>query len=154
VTLWLPATQAAAAIADTAEPACPGRLDGRRHVLVVDDDALVRRTMIHSLADAGFVLSDAADGAGALDHIDSGGTVDILLTDLVMPGMNGLELIRAAHRRRPGLPAILLTGHMGVVEDDEPGARGKVIVLRKPVPPAQLAARLTAALEGNSRATG
>jgi signal transduction histidine kinase/ActR/RegA family two-component response regulator len=153
VTLWLPATQAAA-VADAAEPAVPAALDGRRHVLVVDDDALVRRTMIHSLADAGFVLSDAADGAGALDHIDSGRTVDILLTDLVMPGMNGLELIRAAHRRRPGLPAILLTGHMGVVEDDEPGARGDVIVLRKPVPPAQLAARLAAALEGNSRVTG
>jgi len=68
--------------------------------------------------------------------------------------MNGLELIRAAHRRRPGLPAILLTGHMGVVEDDEEGARGEVIVLRKPVPPAELAARLAAALEGNSRATG
>jgi signal transduction histidine kinase/ActR/RegA family two-component response regulator len=153
VTLWLPATQAAA-VPDIAEPAVPAAVDGRRHVLVVDDDALVRRTMIHALADAGFVLSDAADGAGALDHIDSGRTVDILLTDLVMPGMNGLELIRAAHRRRPGLPAILLTGHMGVVEDDKPGARGKVIVLRKPVPPAQLAARLTAALEGNSRATG
>jgi len=153
VTLWLPATQAAA-VADAAEPAVPAALDGRRHVLVVDDDALVRRTMIHSLADAGFVLSDAADGAGALDHIDSGRTVDILLTDLVMPGMNGLELIRAAHRRRPGLPAILLTGHMGVVEDDEQGARGDVIVLRKPVPPAQLAARLAAALEGNSRVTG
>jgi signal transduction histidine kinase/CheY-like chemotaxis protein len=152
VTLWLPATLAAAAVADTAEPAVPAGRDGRPHVLVVDDDALVRRTMIHALADAGFVLSDAADGAGALDHIDSGGTVDILLTDLVMPGMNGLELIRAAHRRRPGLPAILLTGHMGVVEDDEQGTRGEVIVLRKPVPPAQLAARLTAALD--SRATG
>jgi CheY-like chemotaxis protein len=65
-----------------------------------------------------------------------------------MPGMNGLELIREVQRRKPALPMILLTGHIGdiaVASIDHVGG-DRVTLLQKPVSPAELAARLTAAI--------
>ena len=96
----------------------------------------------------GFVISGAEDGLEALARIDRGEVVDILLTDFAMPGMNGVELISAARHRRPRLPAILLTGHMGDVSAAVAGGAeaGQFILLRKPVRPAELTARLSAAL--------
>jgi DNA-binding NtrC family response regulator len=61
--------------------------------------------------------------------------------------MNGLDLIREVHRRRPTLPAILLTGHVGGIAAAPFGAMGdRVTVLQKPVRPAELAALLAACM--------
>jgi CheY-like chemotaxis protein len=72
--------------------------------------------------------------------------VEALITDFSMPGMNGLDLIREMRKRRPTLPAILLTGHVGDIAEAElshPTA-DKIVVLQKPVRPAELAGRLAA----------
>ena len=58
----------------------------------------------------------AESGAEALAHFDSGAPVDAMVTDFAMPGMNGLDLIRAAQVRNPELPSFLLTGHVGDIE--------------------------------------
>ena len=80
----------------------------------------------------------------------AGWPLDLLITDLTMPGMSGLEVIRAAQRRWPGLPAILLTGSVGEAVDlaiyDSP-AGDNVVLLRKPVSDAQLADRVGALLD-------
>ncbi len=78
--------------------------------------------------------------------MDAGEPVDLLVTDLSMPGMNGLLLINEARRRMPSLPALLLTGYAdaGVQFD---GEREKTTtLLRKPIIDEELAARAAALL--------
>jgi signal transduction histidine kinase/ActR/RegA family two-component response regulator len=123
-----------------------------RHVLVVDDDELVREVVVMSLANAGFATAGAEDASRALAYLDQGRAADALITDFSMPGMNGLDLIREVHRRRPTLPAILLTGHVGGIAAAPFAAMGdRVTVLQKPVRPAELAARLAACMVQTNR---
>ena len=85
-------------------------------MLVVDDDAGVRAVLCAALAERGHAVAEAGSAAPALARLDAEGgrPVDALVTDLAMPGgMDGLPLIREAQRRRPGLPAVLVTGHVG-----------------------------------------
>jgi signal transduction histidine kinase/CheY-like chemotaxis protein len=149
VTLWLPQTNEAVAAASPAAPAPAAREPAARpHVLLVDDDELVRETMIESLADSGFHILGADSAPAALAHIDRGAAVDVLVSDFSMPGMNGVDLIRAAQARRPGLAAILLTGHVGDINTAIPegDASGRFILLRKPIRAAELAQSFALAL--------
>jgi CheY-like chemotaxis protein len=120
----------------------------RRHVLVVDDDQLVREVLMLSLEDAGFVVVGAESGAEALAHINSGASVDAMVTDFAMPGMDGIELVRAAQVRNPKLPSFLLTGHVGDIEasSGQRGPKARFTLLQKPIRPAQLARILAEAL--------
>jgi CheY-like chemotaxis protein len=63
------------------------------------------------LEEAGHAVAAVGTGAEALTMLDAGEAVDLLISDLSMPGMDGLELIRQAQDRRPGLPTVLITGH-------------------------------------------
>lgn len=80
-------------------------------ILLVDDDAAVRDLLAEELIRRDFHVEQAEEGASALEHLGDGGAVDLLVSDLSMPGMDGLALITAVQQRRPGLPAILLTGY-------------------------------------------
>ena len=117
-------------------------------VLVVDDDEFVREVMAASLEDAGYAVVEADSGAQALTLLRADTRVDVLLSDLTMPGMDGLQLIRAAQEIRPGLPAILLTGYTGAGASLAVGAtvEGTFALLRKPVTGAQLTERIAAML--------
>jgi CheY-like chemotaxis protein len=155
VTLWLPQTDIAATAPPTIAPASalqPATFDtnktSERRILVVDDDEMVRETLISSLEEAGFLTLSAKDGERALEHFDHSAGIDALVTDFSMPGMNGLELIRRVHARKPDLPAILLTGHVGDIVSEAGASRDKRITLfQKPIPPSQLAQRLTKVLD-------
>jgi signal transduction histidine kinase/CheY-like chemotaxis protein len=147
VTLWLPETEAEPrAVADampiSADPPVGG-LAGRR-VLVVDDDEQVREGLMIALQDAGYVTLSAEDGQTALHHMDGAAGLDALITDFSMPGLNGLDLIHAAQARRPGLPAILLTGYVGDVPADAfQSLQGKPFaLLLKPAQPVRVLAQL------------
>jgi signal transduction histidine kinase/CheY-like chemotaxis protein len=146
-TLWLPRADADLPARPKPSPPAQG-VRAQRHVLLVDDDDLVRDAMIDSLADSGFVLIGAANARAALAHIDRGARIDVLVSDFSMPGMNGIDLIRAAQLRRPGLAAILLTGHVAdVTSHPDGGEGGNFILVRKPVRAAELARCFAAALE-------
>jgi signal transduction histidine kinase/ActR/RegA family two-component response regulator len=149
VNIWLPQRGEVARPRAAETPATTAGLDGKQRVLVVDDDDLVREVVRLSLEEAGFATEGAEDASRALDYLDQGKTVDALITDFAMPGMNGLELIREVQRRKPTLPTILLTGHVGdlAAAPMEPAVRGRVIILQKPVRPAELAERLNLAME-------
>lgn len=132
-----------------AEPADRGpqpetalRTTGR--VLLVDDDASVREVVAAGLRDAGYQVIEAESAAAALAVIDRGDDVDILVTDLVMPGMRGSDLLAEARRRRPSLPVVLVTGFPGEMDRriEEQGCS----LLRKPFRSAELAAILAASL--------
>ena len=148
VSVWLP--QAAdgtagpsAAPADdsgaTGADACVSR------ILVVDDDPLVLETLAAQLEDEGFAVTTAAGGRQALALLDGGLAVDALVSDLSMPGMDGVSLILEAQARRPTLPAVVLTGYAG---DGVSLALGRQIngpfaLMRKPSPGTELAARIS-----------
>ena len=115
------------------------------HCLIVDDSRTIRRVERKMIEALGFDACEAEDGHDALAQCAVEMPALVLL-DWVMPNMDGLAVIRAAHELRPGLPAVLLTGYAGDL-DTMAGARtGSYELVRKPVSPSQLAARVTAIL--------
>ncbi len=165
VSLWLPRATGAARGPDPrrarddedqqSAAAGPGA-----SLLVVDDEAGVRAVLCAALAERGHAVAEAGSAAPALARFDAGGgrPVDALVTDLVMPGgMDGLALIREARRRRPGLPAVLITGHVGDAVRgtlEEAAVTGPFAVLRKPVSPEALEAQVAALLRGRAGPSG
>ena len=153
VSIWLPqADGAAPGRPDTIAPSPAGvaaDLDRKRYILVVDNNELVREVLMMSLEEAGFAAEGAEDASRALVYMDQQQAVDALITDFTMPGMTGLDLIREVRRRKPTLPTILLTGHVGDIAtapiDRTVGSR--VIVLQKPVRTGELIDRLAAAID-------
>jgi two-component system, cell cycle sensor histidine kinase and response regulator CckA len=79
-------------------------------VLVVDDEEPVRKFVERVLREAGYETRVAADGPEALEVAKSGPAVDILVTDLMMPQMNGDELVRRLRQEEPALKVLYLTG--------------------------------------------
>ena len=96
---------------DQGKPAISDFKNTGRRVLLVDDDTLVRETVASQLEESGFVVTATGSAEQALSLLRSGGQVDCLVTDLSMPGMDGVTLIKLAHRDHPNLPAVLLTGY-------------------------------------------
>lgn len=77
---------------------------GTPRLLLVDDDDVMRRSSVRFLARAGFEVISVGSGAEALEAVDAGIRVDVAVVDLEMPGMDGIELLRALRTRRPELP--------------------------------------------------
>jgi two-component system cell cycle sensor histidine kinase/response regulator CckA len=81
-------------------------------VLVVDDEAAVRRFASRVLARDGFEVLEAVDGAEALELFQNGNPpVDLVVSDIVMPRLNGVELTEALSRTHPSIPVILMSGY-------------------------------------------
>jgi signal transduction histidine kinase/CheY-like chemotaxis protein len=155
VTMWFPVAEgiARAAAPDAASDAAPAASAVVRHaharLLLIDDDAIVREVMVEQMEAAGFVVMPAESANAALALIDSGEPVDLMVSDLSMPDMDGLELIREAQRRRPGLPAVLLTGfasNAAEIAVDGAGS-GTFSLLRKPIASRHLVERIMALLD-------
>ena len=81
----------------------------RDTIMVVDDDPDSRETLAWLLDQSGYLVEVVGDGALALSRLERR-LPDLLVTDLEMPGMSGLDLIRKVHARYPSLPVILVTG--------------------------------------------
>lgn len=89
----------------------PGSLLANRHVLVVEDVDVVRRTVVAGLQRAGARVTAVTDGCHALEFLASGVPIDIVLTDLIMPRMGGLELARELDKKFPDLPIVFMSGY-------------------------------------------
>jgi CheY-like chemotaxis protein len=88
------------------------RLVGTESILVAEDEDALRSYTSEILRELGYRVLEAGNGAAALEILDRGHHVDLLLTDVVMPGgLNGRQLADEAMRRRPGLKAIFMTGY-------------------------------------------
>jgi nitrogen-specific signal transduction histidine kinase/ActR/RegA family two-component response regulator len=144
VTLWLPQTAAPPAAAPRPAPSETVRAHAPRRILLVDDDAEVRTVLADQLEAAGYRVLAARTGPEALTLLDQGAAADLLMSDLSMPDMGGIELIAEARRRRPGLPAILLTGF---ATDAAEFSEGAFSVVQKPVETSALGERIEALLE-------
>jgi CheY-like chemotaxis protein len=98
--------------ATTAEVADHPRSDQGETVLVVDDEASLRLLMTDILADLGYSALEAADSAAGLKILMSDVRIDLLITDVGLPGgMNGRQVADAARVRRPGLKVLFITGY-------------------------------------------
>jgi CheY-like chemotaxis protein len=123
----------------------------KRTVLVVEDEDAVRRFACTLLSKAGYAVLDAPNGETALALLDSHrGEVDLLLTDVIMPGMMGTRLAEEARRRRPGLETVFMTGY----SDQTVFEYGLLIatdgLLKKPFNSRMLLDRVREALEAPS----
>jgi two-component system response regulator HydG len=115
-------------------------------VLVVDDDPGVRYTLREILASAGLAVDEAADGAEALARLDAGGHA-LVVTDLRMPRMDGLALLRAVAARRPAPRVVVVTAHGSERQAVEAMKAGAYDYFRKPFEPDELLAVVRRAVE-------
>ncbi|WP_269502992.1 ATP-binding protein [Burkholderia sp. IMCC1007] len=139
-----------------AEPARAPQHDpvrGRETILVVEDDTDVRLTVVEMLAQLGYKVITASDGEAALRMLDSGMEIDLLFTDVIMPGrIKGGELARRAALRTPPLPVLFTSGytrdeifHAGRLD---PG----IMLLSKPYRRDELATRIRSVLDAHVKA--
>lgn len=122
---------------------------GHKTILVVEDDASVRRLSISFLTELGYRTLEADGGAAALRLLDAHDDIDLLFTDVVMPDMNGRRLADEARKRKPGLKVLFTTGytrnavvHGGIVDPD-------VSLIAKPFSIDELAARVAKVLNAD-----
>ena len=111
-------------------------------VLVVDDEPTVRRFASRVLREAGYGVTEAVDGLEALSVIRSGMVeLGAVVSDIVMPRMNGVELLQSLSQERPRLPVILMSGY-AMNELTRLGIVSPCSVLSKPFPPERLLAEV------------
>ncbi len=137
ITLYLPRTIEAASDASDRDHEAPIR-SGHGHILLVEDNADIADVTRASLEEIGFHVSHAADAQSALAVLRSGARIDLVFSDIVMPGaLNGVDLARIIRREQPTLPVLLATGYSDVAQaatDDG------FTILRKPYDLAELSA--------------
>ena len=100
-------------------------------ILLAEDDEHLRPFLARSLENAGHEVLAFSDGEDALPVLGTG-QVDILISDIVMPGMNGIELARLAKEKEPDLPVIFITGFSAVAMEALETVNGVSKVLSKP----------------------
>jgi CheY-like chemotaxis protein len=134
--------------ATSAEAAFQPRSDQGETVLVVDDESTIRMLLTDTLAELGYSSLEAADSATGLKILESDVRVDLLITDVGLPGgMNGRQMADAARVRRPDLKVLFITGYA------ENAVLGKghlgpgMSVMTKPFPVEAMAARIRALIE-------
>lgn len=111
VELWLPTTTTEADTEQVAPTDAGGEPVDKITILVVDDDELIAMSMVDMLEDVGHDVIEVNSAAGALDVLREDRPIDLMITDFLMPRMNGAQLASAARRIRPNLPILLATGY-------------------------------------------
>ena len=119
----------------------------REIVLVVEDDPDVRAYVVETLSALNYSVREAANAEAALSILDDSGPVDLLLTDVVMPGMNGRNLAEAAKLRRPGLKVLYMTGYSRNAIVHQGRLDAGVSLMQKPFSQNVLAMRVRTMLE-------
>ena len=144
------------AIGGELHPAFPFGVDhdrDTRTILVVEDEAPVRHLVTSTLQRAGYTVLSAEDAVSAMARLKGhGAPIDLLLTDVIMPGRNGRELARDAQEFQPGLRVLFMSGYADRTFGPEgPGGLGDAF-LQKPFALDVLAARVRSMLSGGPRA--
>jgi CheY-like chemotaxis protein len=121
---------------------------GHETILVVEDDALVRRYVITQIQSLGYKTLEASRASEALEIIDSSETIDLLFTDVIMPGsLNGRQLVDEALVRRPGLKTLFTSGYTENAIVHHGRLDTGVLLLTKPYRKSDLARMIRMALE-------
>jgi signal transduction histidine kinase len=142
VSMLFPRADEAPSDAELPRVSRPAPRGAGERVLVLEDDAIVRRLLVGLLEQLGYRALEAGTGRQALDLLEADPEIDVLLADLTLPeGLAGDEVVRRAHQRRPELPVLLVSGR----EDELTSNRTldlDVEVLAKPFGLAELADKI------------
>ena len=114
-------------------------------VLLAEDEAMLRVVVRETLRRAGYAVIEAPDGTAGLEILQSDRSIDVLLSDVKMPGLNGYQLAEAGLSLRPGMGVMLMTGY---ADEEIPDAirEASIAVIRKPFNFANLAADVRAVI--------
>ncbi|MBP1475186.1 response regulator [Frateuria sp. MAH-13] len=120
--------------------------DTAPHILLVEDEAFLRELVMEGLQEAGFSVVEASDGTSGVQALQSDVRIDVLLSDIKLPDIDGYQVAEAARTLRPGLKVILMTGY---APSPLPPALQSVVyrVLQKPFSLETLPGMVNAALE-------
>jgi len=152
VTIYLP--RLSAALEDAAPAALPAatRAQSTATILVVEDDPDVRMFSVESVRELGYHVLEAEDGITAMETLrHRPDCIDLLFTDIVMPGMSGVDLAAAALELRPTLKILYTSGYTRDAMDKNERAAAELLI--KPFTFAALAAKLRDVLDGRGSAT-
>jgi DNA-binding response OmpR family regulator len=116
------------------------------HILIIDDEASLRKTMARILGQAGFEVTTAESAEQGLDYLKTT-PFDLVLTDLRMPGMHGMDALKLIHASQPDLPVVLFTAQPDVNSAVEALRHGATDYLLKPIKPETIIERTKAILQ-------
>jgi PAS domain S-box-containing protein len=150
--IYLPRVGVAAAAEEPSKAVAPSPT-GTETVLLVEDEGGVRKLIRDVLDQHGYQVLEAASGEGALEASETyEGRIDLLVTDLVMPGMNGRDLAEALVLLRPELKVLYLSGYTDHVAFTQEAIEQSAQFLEKPFSPETLAQKIRDVLDDHSRA--
>lgn len=132
VNLYLPRATVHPAPPSAALPDTPAPGVSPRQILVVEDDEVVRRMAVELLRDQGYQVLEASDGAQGMALLERSVSIDLLLSDVGLPGPNGRQLADFALSRMPDIRVILMTGYAAHVATDAALLLGEVELMVKP----------------------
>jgi signal transduction histidine kinase len=144
ITVYLPEADSEECAAKE-EPRSPvsGELTGKETILLVEDEEMVRELAVESLQGYGYAILQAPNGNEALSICESHmGKIDLLITDLVMPGMNGIELSRKFGDSHPGVPVLFMSGYAEDALEDLGHMAERQSFLQKPITPTRLSRKV------------
>lgn len=114
-------------------------LTGAGTILFVEDEEQVRKPAANALRNRGYTVMEADSGAHALELLEATPAVDLLITDVMMPEMDGATLVRTVRASRPNLKVVCISGHAEDAFRRELGAIADLVFLAKPFSLAELA---------------
>ena len=112
--------------------------DADPRILVVEDDELVREFAVRLIKSLGYPVACAADGMEAMRIIEESSTIDLLFTDIVMPGVDGIILADMVKQRRPMLKILYTTGYRDIARAKSEAGILHGRIIEKPYRPAEL----------------
>jgi nitrogen-specific signal transduction histidine kinase len=128
---------------------------GTETILIVDDDASIRRLLNDTLEPLGYDLLEAGSGEDALALIErTGKQIHLVLTDLIMPGMNGQDLLDAVRAKRPETKTIVMSGYADKIAVEDGILRAGAIFINKPLLPIALANKVREVLDTGKNPPG
>ena len=120
-------------------------------VLVVDDEEPIRRAARRILEGDGYSVLEAGDGSAALERLENGEPIDLLMADLNMPVLSGDEMARRVRLMRPDLKVLYVTGHIDGLMDERPMLWEHEAFLEKPFTNESLKEAVALLLFGSTR---
>jgi len=152
--LYFPASNGSAEQPSPPRSEEQSRGGGGEVVLLVEDEESVRRLTSRILEVNGYTVYSAANGQDGLDFsLRHDGRIDLLLTDVVMPGMSGVDFVRAFSKSRPEVPVIYMSGYTADITEAH-GLPGGLPTLQKPFTAGQLVRQVQASLGGARKDSG
>jgi PAS domain S-box-containing protein len=116
-------------------------------VLVIEDDPIVRSLIVEVVADLGFATLEATDGPDGLEVLQSRRRIDLLISDVGLPGLNGRQVADAGRLLRPGLKVIFMTGYAETAASAQGFLEPGMALITKPFAMAELADKIRSTIE-------